>query len=174
MKKEKLWMVCMYVCISIYDVLKKQPNKKVSESTQVKSVWSELSVHVWSANLFDLGCDPKWWPLNSPIPHFRWPKVVATIVLSTHTNTHTHTHGEKERERERESHPHITLLLSQWASQVMGGPKKYRVKEHPPNCSRRIVELYNNNWPFLWLQNPWTSSSIHPSSSRWQYIKPKN
>ncbi len=124
--EEKLWMV-MYFHLWCY--LKATKIKKCLSPPGKVSVWSEISVHVWSANLIDLG-DPKWWPLNSPIPHFRWPKVVATIVLSTHKHTHM--------EREREIHPHITLLLSQWAARWWVIPRTTGSKS-PPNSSRVVV-----------------------------------
>jgi hypothetical protein len=111
--EEKLWMV-MYFHLWCY--LKATKIKKCLSPPGKVSVWSEISVHVWSANLIDLG-DPKWWPLNSPIPHFRWPKVVATIVLSTHK----HTHMGRERERERERERSIPISLYFWVSGQPGG-----------------------------------------------------
>jgi len=69
-------------------------------------------------HLFHILGDQKWWPPLS-----------CLHTHKTHTNTHTHRFIERERERERERSPYHFTFES-----VVGGPKKYRVKE-PLNCN---------------------------------------
>jgi hypothetical protein len=129
--EEKLWM-CMYNHLWCFK--SNQIKKSVSESTQVKClVWKlctclELLIYVtWVTqsgghliHVFHILGDQKWWP------------PLSCLYTNTHTHTHTHIYIKRERERERERDPspyHFTL--ESVGSQVVGGPMKYRVKEHP-------------------------------------------